>query len=75
MEKKIIKDFLKRYFDVEKISDDTNFIEEGLVNSLFFMQLLLFIENEFDIAISNEEIQVDNFCTVNNLLNFIGSYR
>jgi acyl carrier protein len=35
------------------------------VNSLFAMQLVLFVEKEFDIAIDGSDMNFDNFKTVN----------
>lgn len=63
--------FLSKYFNVNEIEEDTNFIEEGLVNSLFFMQLILFIEEEFDLSITNNNIEIGNFSSIKNIVNFI----
>ena len=47
--RKPLLDFLGRYIDLNEIEDSTNFYEKGLVNSLFAMQLILFLEEQYQI--------------------------
>ncbi|KGM28228.1 acyl carrier protein [Photorhabdus luminescens] len=49
--------------DVE-LKDDTNIFESGLVNSLFSMRLLCFIEDKFSISIPDEYIERENFVSI-----------
>lgn len=70
---KIIMEFLKKYFDVSKVNKEDNIFELGFVNSLFAMQMVSFIENEFDFEISNDELNLDNFKSINSILAFIDS--
>jgi len=71
-EKKVME-FLNKYFDVSKVNKDDNIFELGFVNSLFAMQMVSFIENEFDFEISNDELNLDNFKNINSILEFIDS--
>ncbi len=66
-----IKDFVLRYVSSAALKDDDNFIELGLVNSLFFMQLVIFLEKEFSITIENDELKQDNFSSINAITMFI----
>jgi len=52
-----------RYPDVE-IADDVDIFSLGFVNSLFAMELVMFIEKTFGISIPNDELQIRNFRTV-----------
>ena len=70
---KIIMGFLGKYFDVSKVDKDDNIFELGFVNSLFAMQMVSFIENEFDFEISNDELNLDNFKSISSILAFIDS--
>lgn len=70
---KIIMGFLEKYFDVSKVNKDDNIFELGFVNSLFAMQMVSFIENEFDFEIRNDELNLDNFKSINSILAFISS--
>lgn len=62
-----IRTFLNRFFKQSEIGDDDNFFELGFVNSLFAMQLVMFVEKEFNIEIDNEDIDMKNFSTINNI--------
>lgn len=66
-----VKEFLKRFIGNREIGDDDNIFEMGLVNSLFAMQLVTFIESEFNLSVTNEELDIDNFSTINSMSTFI----
>ena len=63
--------FIGRYLDLGKIDDTTDFINQGLVNSLFAMQLILFLEERFQIIVTNEDMQADNFSSIRSIEEFI----
>ncbi|OAB26492.1 hypothetical protein PMSD_25225 [Paenibacillus macquariensis subsp. defensor] len=69
--KGIIMNFLSRFIYSNDIRDDDNIFEMEGVNSLFTMQLLMFLESNFNIQISNEDIDLDNFKSVNAILDFL----
>jgi acyl carrier protein len=69
--KLIIKDFLKGFIDISKVSDKTDIFASGLINSLFAMQLILFIEEKFNFQISNDDLKLDNFRTIDSITSFI----
>lgn len=70
-ERELICKFLQKYFDLSSLSDDDNFIERGLVNSLFSMQLIVYIEKTFDISVPTEDISTENFSSVNRIIDYI----
>ena len=53
------------------IQDDDEIFSLGVVNSLFAMQLVLFIEHEFQIVCENEDLDIDTFKTINTIATFI----
>ncbi|WP_223068397.1 acyl carrier protein [Paenibacillus caui] len=53
--------------DEAKFEDDDNIFEMGFVNSLFAMQLLEYIESEFSVTVDNDDLDIKNFSTVNNI--------
>lgn len=60
--------------DVEELAifnDDENIFEIGLVNSLFAMKLLNYVESEFQVEVTYDDMEIENFSTVNNIMNFI----
>ena len=51
---------------------DTDLINEGYLDSLLFLNLLLELEREFGITIQYEEVDFDNFRTINTIVDFVG---
>lgn len=60
-----IQAFLARYLQNYDLPDDQDIFSLGFINSLFAMQLVLFVEKEFGIEVANEDLDIDNFRTVN----------
>ena len=57
---------LKTNFD-----DDLNLFTSGLVDSLFAMELVLFVEKEFKIKVDNADLDLKNFNSVCAIAGFI----
>ncbi|EEM05977.1 acyl carrier protein [Bacillus pseudomycoides] len=66
-----IRSFLGRFTQNFIIEDDTNIFELGVVNSLFAMQLVVFVETEFGITFSNEDLDFSNFKSINTISELI----
>ena len=66
-----IRSFLSRFFRAEAIKDDDDFFAQGFVNSLFAMQLVMWVEKEFDISIEDQDLDIQNFNTVNAVAGFV----
>ena len=66
--KEKIKGFLSKFIKITEINGTDNIFEKGLVNSLFAMNLVNFIETEFDISIDNMELDLDNFKDINSIV-------
>ena len=66
-----IRDFLLQYIHNHNLQDDEDIFAGGFVNSLFAMQLVLFVESGFDIQIEDEDLNLDNFRSVNALAHLI----
>ncbi|MEV2907827.1 acyl carrier protein [Paenibacillus larvae] len=61
--------------DEAAFSDDDHIFRMGFVNSLFAMKLLAYIEQEFGITVSNEDLDITNFSSVTNITNYIEKHR
>jgi acyl carrier protein len=57
------------------LDDDESFLEAGVVDSLGVLELVTFVEEKFDVQVSDDEIVPDNFDSVNNLAAYIGTKR
>jgi acyl carrier protein len=66
-----ISEFLGQFISETDIDPDVNLFDSGLVNSLFAMQLLLYVEQEFDLQITNEDLDIKNFRSLNALTDFV----
>jgi len=71
--KQRIKSYLSEFVEIESLNDDDNLFETGMLNSLFAMQLVLFIEKEFDFQVSNENLSIDNFKSIDAIAGMITS--
>lgn len=59
-----IREFIAAKFPSLTFSDDQDIFALGFVNSLFAMELVMFIEKAFATRIPNDELKLDNFRTV-----------
>ena len=51
--------------------DDASFLEQGIIDSIGFMELVAFVEKEFGIKVAPQELVPENFDSVNKLARFI----
>jgi methoxymalonate biosynthesis acyl carrier protein len=58
-----------------EFSDSDNIFQLGYVNSLFAMKLLNFVEKEFEITLDNNDIDIKNFSSVENIITLINKYQ
>jgi acyl carrier protein len=67
-EKKMkIRGFLSKFFRNRELRDDDDIFALGFVNSLLALQLVNFLEKEFAITIEDEDLDFENFRTLNNM--------
>ncbi len=66
-----IKLFLSKVLRNRELADDESIFDNGAVNSLFAIQLILFLEKEFKIRIENNDMDMENFKTVNSIASLI----
>ena len=55
----------------ETIGDEDDVFELGLVDSLFAIQLVTFVEKEFSIVAEREDLDIRNFCSIAALVAFV----
>ena len=64
-EEKGIKETVRRFIlssiDFTYLDDDDNLFESGIVNSLFAIQLMTFIEKTFSIEVEMDDMDIENF--------------
>lgn len=57
------------------LKDDASFLEEGIVDSTGVLEMVMFVEETFNIEVNDDEIVPDNFDSVNALATFIARKR
>ena len=59
-----VRAFLARFFRDHELTDGEDIFATGYVNSMFAMQLVQFVEGEFGFAVESEDLELDNFRSV-----------
>ncbi len=57
--------------DVKKVTDETLIFEEGVLDSMGLLFLIEFLKEEFNITTSDDELVVENFQSINNIVTFM----
>jgi len=52
-------------------SDDASFLEEGIIDSMGIMELVMFVGDTFRITVEDEELVPDNFDSITRLASYI----
>ena len=68
-----IKEFLARFFRNHELRDDEDIFALGFVNSLLAMQLVNFVEKEFAVEIDDDDLDLDNFRSIDKIDALIAS--
>lgn len=66
-----IAEYLSRFFPVQDLADDDDIFQLGFVSSMFAMQLVAFVEHEFDITVENEDLEIEHFRSISELESFV----
>jgi len=70
-----VRDFIESnllaFDDDLTIEDDDNIFESGFVDSSVAMQLVIFVEEKFGIQVTDEDLDLINFSTIDRIVQFI----
>jgi len=66
-----IRGFISQAVKLEKLGDDDDLFESGIVNSLFAIQLMTFIERTFGIEVQMDDLDMKNFKSLNATTAFV----
>jgi methoxymalonate biosynthesis acyl carrier protein len=69
--KETIRNFILDSINIPNLTDDDNLFESGIVNSLFAVQLMTFIEKSFNIEVTMDDLSMENFESVNATSSFV----
>ena len=73
-EQKIRNFILENYLftdDQNELKNDDSFLEQGIIDSTGVLEVVLFLEEEFEIKVNDEDMVPDNLDSVNNIVSYI----
>lgn len=72
-----IKEYIQQatYVEKEKIKDDSLIFKEGYFDSMGFVVLITFLEENFGIKTSDSDLVEENFESINAITDFISRKR
>ena len=67
-----IRKFLAQQFPAaKKVGNEESLLNNGVIDSLGVLEVVTFLEREFSISISDEELLPENFGTIQSLSRFV----
>ena len=65
----VVENFL--FGEGEDLKEDTSFLDEGIIDSTGILELVDFLEEEFEISIDDEELIPENLDSLNNVSAYV----
>ena len=66
-----LRAFVERFMRGHDLQDGEDLFATGYVNSMFAMQLVQFVESTFGVACESEDLEIDNFRSIDALTAFV----
>ena len=78
-----VKDKLREYVlenylftdDQSALNDDDSFLDKGIIDSTGIMEVIFFIEENFEISVADEEMVPENLDSISNIVAFVGKKK
>ncbi len=64
-------EYIILHTNVDMLDYETDIFESGLVNSLFAIELMTFLERQFAIKVTMSDLDMKNFNTVQHVAQFV----
>lgn len=65
----IIENFL--FGNSNGLTDEASFLDEGIIDSTGVLELVDYLESEFEITVDDEELVPENLDSINNLASYL----
>ncbi len=62
--KQQVREFVSRFVRGHDLDDGEDIFATGFVNSMFAMQLVNFVETTFGITVESDDMEIDNFRSI-----------
>ena len=69
-----VRQFVLKNFPLarrQRVTDDASLLESGIVDSTGVLELVGFIQTEFDVTVSDEELLPENFESISRMATFV----
>jgi acyl carrier protein len=70
----VIRKFLMQKFPLAKrrnITDQDNLLESGIIDSLGVLEIVTFLQEEFSLAVEDDELTPENFQSIHSIAQFV----
>lgn len=64
LSKSIIRNYILSSVSIPDLDDACDIFEAGIVNSLFAIELMTFLEKEFSIKVTTDDLDMNNFKSI-----------
>jgi methoxymalonate biosynthesis acyl carrier protein len=68
-----VRTFVSGHIGERDISDDDELFASGLANSLFAVQIVMWVEQTFDVPITSDDMDIANFWSIAAISSFIAA--
>ena len=65
----VVENYL--FGDGDSLKEDTSFLEEGIIDSTGILELVMFLEETFDMKIEDDELVPENMDSLQNIARFL----
>lgn len=65
------REFIGKFFPSQDLRDGDDIFALGFVNSLFAMQLVMFVEQTFNMTVEDDDLNIDNFRSIDAICNLV----
>jgi methoxymalonate biosynthesis acyl carrier protein len=66
-----VREFVCQYLNTAEVDNGVDLFATGMVNSLFAMQLVLFVEKAFGLVVDNDDLDYENFKSIDAIGAFV----
>ncbi|MBF0518248.1 MAG: acyl carrier protein [Nitrospirae bacterium] len=66
-----VRAFLLKYIKKPDLQDDEDYFASKLINSLFAMQLVMFVEKEFKVKVEDKDLDIKNFNSIDSISSLV----
>lgn len=70
-----IRAFVARHLDEVVFTDEQDLFASGYVNSLFAVQIVMFVDGTFGVPVTGEDLDISNFTSVERIDDFVTRRR